>query len=149
MNKRRIVPVECNATLNLSNLEKFNFDAFGIEKVSVNSDTRFNLYPFKMNKKTNERIFYNYQISLNYKTIVLSLYSSDKYDRAGIHVLDAKCFKNLTDFFTKPAETSKVDMNISAVNSVTKIVLIGEVLVKDQENVVIKQKSALVNPAEN
>jgi hypothetical protein len=135
--------VECPATLNLSNLEKFNFDAFGIEKMlNSNSEIRYNLYPFKTNKKTSERIFYNYRISFNYNTLILSLYASDKYDHAGIRVLNSTCFKYLVDFFSKSAELSKVDMNITAVNSVTKIVLIGEILVSNQTYVASKEKSS-------
>ena len=138
--------MECVATLNLSNLEKFNFDAFGIEKTqNTNSEVRYNLYPFKVNRKTNERIYYNYQISLSYKTLLVSLYGTDRYDHAGIRVLNSTCYKNLVDFFSKTAEISKVDLNISAVNSITKIVLIGEILVSNQTNVIMKEK----NPREN
>ena len=138
--------MECVASLNLSNLEKFNFDAFGIEKMqNTNSEVRYNLYPFKVNRKTNERIFYNYQISLSYKTLLVSLYGTDRYDHAGIRVLNSTCYKNLVDFFSKTAEISKVDLNISAVNSITKIVLIGEILVSNQTNVIMKEK----NPREN
>lgn len=134
--------IECSAGLNLSSLERFNFDMFGIEESSTNSpEFKYNLYPFKTNKKTKERIFYNHQMTINYKNVVLSLFSSDKLEYSGLKVYNATCFKKLVDLFSKYSETNKVDLNISAVNSLTKIVLIGHLNIINQPKINLKHGS--------
>lgn len=135
------------------NLERFNFDMFGIEQVPVNNkpDVKFkyNLYPFKINKKTHDRIFYNHQMTINYKNIMLSLYNSDRLDFSGIRIQNTTCFKQLVDLFSNSSQLNKVDLNISAVNSVTKIVFIGEILVVNQPKIVLNEKNFNQNITNN
>jgi hypothetical protein len=117
---------------------------FGIEQVetSNNPDFRYkyNLYPFKFNKKTNERIYYNHQMNINYRSIVLSIYYLNSYDNYGIHIKDLVCYKRLASLFEKSAKLNKVDLNINAVNSITKIVLIGEAYINNQSGTILVDK---------
>lgn len=114
---------------------------FGIEQVETSNNPdfkyKYNLYPFKFNKKTNERIYYNHQMNINYRSIVLSIYYVNSYDNYGIHIKEVGCYKRLASLFEKSAKLDKVDLNINAVNSITKIVLIGEAYINNQSGIIL------------
>ena len=124
-------PVECRSSLNISDLSQFEFNMFGIETTvdNTSSTKRFNLYPFKMNDKTHERVFYNYQIALNEKQIKLALYHSDHPELSGFNVENKQCFDSLSDLLEKSSKLKTIDFKISSKNALTKILFIGDIFV--------------------
>ena len=132
--------MECKATLNLAGLEPFQFDMFGVEMVTHgDQEVIFNLYPFKT-KKNNARIFYNYQITVQDKSIILSLFGSNNAGLSGINVEDSMCYQKIVDLFQRSAKKNKVNLNISATKSYARIVFIGELFVNNKSSRLLIEK---------
>jgi len=137
--------VECEADLNLGESSQFNFSAFGIEISNDKNDSKsFNLYPFKENELTGERIFYNYQIKINNQYIDFRITHESKNESfTGINIKDRSCFNKLHELLEKSAKLKTVDFTISSENALTKILFIGDLIVdgksKGLENKIMKR----------
>jgi hypothetical protein len=123
--------LECKSSFNISDLDQFDFNKFGIEMLLVNSTMKkFNLYPIKLNNETKERIFFNYSITLNNKFIEVALFSSTSTTSLfGLNISDTKCFNKIAELLEKSSKLKTVDYNINSKSALTKILFIGEILI--------------------